>query len=49
MNSKFTCRRLSWIGLAAAILLIPHGLVGQLQPSEHPQRRLPWQRICHLS
>ena len=34
MNSKFTCRRLPWIGLAAAISLTPHGLLGQIPASE---------------
>ena len=34
MISKFTWRHLPWIGLAAALLLVPHGLLGQLQSSE---------------
>ena len=38
MIFKFTYRRLSWIGLAAAILLISHNLLGQLPASE----QTPW-------
>ena len=34
MISKANYRRLPWLGLAAGLLLIPHGLLGQLQPSE---------------